>query len=150
MRVPVAYLPNIVRPFIGVSTALLPAVFDSRGADRGIVLGPFPTGMPIELLANLQLQLDGGTFADSLGLDRNLLTAVLKLSMALNAARGKTDDEARKIIFQPEVVESLLKVSKCPDFIVNRGHYFGTAMLPEETPLNDDEKMALISFLATF
>lgn len=150
VRVPAAYLPNAVRPFIGVSTLLLPAVFASQGPDRGIVLGPFPTGMPIELLANLQMQLDSGTFADTLGLDRNLLTAVLKLGMALNAARGKTDDEARKIVFQSDVVEALLKVSKCPDFIVNRGHYFGTGMLPEETQLNDDEKMALISFLATF
>jgi hypothetical protein len=34
-------------------------------------------------------------------------------------------------------------VSKCPDFIVNRGHLFGTT-------LPDDDKRALIEFLKTF
>jgi hypothetical protein len=44
----------------------------------------------------------------------------------------------------------MLALSKCPDFVVNRGHYFGTAMFPEETPLSDADKTALIAFLKTF
>jgi hypothetical protein len=46
----------------------------------------------------------------------------------------------------------LLQLSKCRDFIVNRGHYFGTSYLDEEKDraLKDDEKRALIEFLKTF
>jgi hypothetical protein len=40
-------------------------------------------------------------------------------------------------------VDPLLELSKCPDYVVNRGHYFGTN-------LNDDDKWALIEFLKTF
>ncbi len=40
-------------------------------------------------------------------------------------------------------VPDLLSVSKCPDFIVNKGHYFGTN-------LSDSDKNALIEFLKTF
>ena len=41
------------------------------------------------------------------------------------------------------VVPDLLSVSKCPDFIVNKGHYFGSN-------LSDADKEALIEFLKTF
>jgi hypothetical protein len=48
------------------------------------------------------------------------------------------------------LVPDLLKVNKCPDFVVNRGHYFGTALSKEGTPLSDDDKWALIEVLKTF
>ncbi len=150
LRVPAAYLPGAVRPMIGLGAALLPTLFTSDGPDRGVVLGPFPTGMPVELLANLQMALDGGSAVDSLKLDRDVLNAVLKLSSALGAARGKSDEEARKIVFASDVVDPLMKVSKCPDYVVNRGHYFGAAGVTGEAPLSDTEKMALIAFLKTF
>jgi hypothetical protein len=50
------------------------------------------------------------------------------------------------------LVEPLLEVNKCPDFVVNRGHYFGTDYLPEsegEPGLSDADKNALIEFLKT-
>jgi len=37
----------------------------------------------------------------------------------------------------------LYALSKCPDYVVSRGHYFG-ARLP------DDDKRALIEFVRTF
>jgi len=46
--------------------------------------------------------------------------------------------------------------SKCPDYIINRGHYFGTSYfqnpdgMQDEPALKDDEKFALIEFLKTF
>jgi hypothetical protein len=59
--------------------------------------------------------------------------------------------------------EPLLKLSKCPDFVVNRGHYFGTAKFNDTDGLSDDEKAfgtepvlseedkrALIEFIKTF
>jgi hypothetical protein len=46
-------------------------------------------------------------------------------------------------------MEMLLSLSKCKDFVVNKGHYFGTNLQTEETPLGDDDKRALIAFLKT-
>jgi len=42
-----------------------------------------------------------------------------------------------------DLVPDLVAVSKCPDFIVNKGHYFGSN-------LSDDDKNALIEFIKTF
>ena len=57
----------------------------------------------------------------------------------------------------------MLALSKCPDFVVNRGHYFGTAefnrqdglsadekAFGKEPELDDADKRALIAFLKTF
>jgi hypothetical protein len=57
----------------------------------------------------------------------------------------------------------LLRVSKCPDFVVNRGHLFGTEAFNEQQNLSEDEKAfgtepvlsdedkrALIEFVKTF
>jgi hypothetical protein len=57
----------------------------------------------------------------------------------------------------------MIKLSKCPDFVVNRGHYFGTAQFNQQEGLSKDEqsfgrepelsdadKRALIAFLKTF
>ena len=150
LRVPAAYLPAAVRPLLGVGATMMPSLLISDGPQKGVVLGPFPAGMPVELLANLQLALDSGSTLDSLKLDRDVLSAVLKLNSALKAARGKTDEEARAILFSPDVVEPLMKVSKCPDYIVNRGHYFGAEGIPGEAALSNAEKTALISYLKTF
>ena len=48
------------------------------------------------------------------------------------------------------LVGPMLEFSKCPDLIVNRGHYFGTDKFQEEPSLSDDDKRALIEFLKTF
>ena len=150
LRVPAGYLPGALRPFVGLAASLMPTVFSAQAAQRGVVLGPIPSGMPVELLANLQLVLDSGGTLDRLRLDRELLSAILKLSSALSSARGKSDEEARRIVFSPDVVEALLKVSKCPDFIINRGHYFGAEGVPGEAPLSNEERTALIVYLKSF
>jgi hypothetical protein len=41
------------------------------------------------------------------------------------------------------LVPDLLKISKCPDFVLDRGHYFGT-------DLSDSDKRALIEYMKTF
>ena len=45
---------------------------------------------------------------------------------------------------------ALLALNKCPDFEVNRGHYFGTGQISGEPALSDSDKLALIEFLKTF
>jgi hypothetical protein len=59
-----------------------------------------------------------------------------------------TDDQARTVF--ANLREPLLSVSKCPDFEVNRGHYFGTGKNGVGMALSDADKEALIGFLKTF
>jgi hypothetical protein len=47
-------------------------------------------------------------------------------------------------------LQALVEFSKCPDYVVNRGHYFGTDKFAEEPVLSDQEKNDLIEFLKTF
>jgi hypothetical protein len=52
------------------------------------------------------------------------------------------DPAAAKAVLKKEVAPALWKVSKCPDLVEDRGHYFGTE-------LPDADKLALIEFLKT-
>jgi hypothetical protein len=55
--------------------------------------------------------------------------------------RDATDAQARAVF--ANLRGPLMALSKCPDLVVNRGHYFGTN-------LPDADKLALIEFLKTF
>ena len=43
----------------------------------------------------------------------------------------------------------LLTMSKCPDFVVNKGHYFGTEPLRRRAGPERRDKRDLIAFLKT-
>ena len=59
-----------------------------------------------------------------------------------------TSNEDAQRLFEP-VARALYALSNCPDFEVNRGHYFGTDLFGEEPGLSDGDKDALIVFLKT-
>jgi hypothetical protein len=106
---------------------------------EGIVrIGPIPKGTPVNLLTNIDLE------SSKVDLARLLL----KMKEDLKQVDGASDEEAAKVF--KNLVPDLLKASKCPDFVVNKGHYFGTSFLKEEPPLSDDDKWALIEYLKTF
>ena len=48
------------------------------------------------------------------------------------------------------LTDDLLGVSKCKDLVVNKGHYFGTRLFPEEPELTTEDRRALIAYLKTF
>ncbi|HUC97643.1 MAG TPA: hypothetical protein VMR88_04145, partial [Candidatus Polarisedimenticolaceae bacterium] len=107
-------------------------------SEEGVEIGPIPKGAPVNLLTNIDLE--------SSKID--LAKLLLRMKADLKAVEGKSEQEAAEVF--KNLVPDLLQVSKCPDFVVNRGHYFGTSLLKEETPLSDDDKRALIEFLKTF
>jgi hypothetical protein len=87
---------------------------------------------------------------------------VIKLKAALLTAPAGASDEELRTKFE-DLRQPMLKLSKCPDFVVNRGHYFGTAEFNKQEGLSKDEqafgrepelsdadKRALIAFLKTF
>jgi hypothetical protein len=49
-----------------------------------------------------------------------------------------------------EILSQMLTLSKCPDLVVNKGHYFGTSLLTDEPALSDADKRALIALIKTF
>ncbi len=107
-------------------------------SEEGIQIGPIPKGTPVNLLTNIDLE--------SSKIDR--IKLLLKMKADLKAVQGKSEEEAAAIF--KNLVPDLLKISKCPDFVVNRGHYFGTSFFKEEPALSDDDKRALIEYLKTF
>ena len=80
---------------------------------------------------------------------KKVLDLVLKIKHDLKALpKGASDEEARKVF--ANLRGPLLELNKCPDFVVNRGHYFGTSLFKGEPGLSDADKLALIAFLKTF
>ena len=67
----------------------------------------------------------------------------------MRSLQENASDEELRAKFA-DLREPMQEQSKCPDFVVNRGHYFGTARQDQEPPLSDDDKRALIEFLKTF
>ena len=70
----------------------------------------------------------------------------LKLDLA-TAPAGASDDELRQRF--ANLKGPMMELSKCKDFVVNKGHYFGTSYFAEEPGLTDDDKRDLIGFLKT-
>jgi hypothetical protein len=137
LKVASGFLPGFLQPLTGFFTRWWPNVFGEGGVD----LGPIPEGTPVNLLSNIDLSKEKEL--------KGLILPVIKDLKSL--PKDATDEDARKAF--ANLVPKLLEVSKCPDFVVNRGHYFGTDFLPAaegETPLTDADKMALIEFLKTF
>ena len=124
LRVARGYVPRIFRPLI------------SRG---GIEIGPIAAGTPVNLLSNI----------DTTRRTTEIIKVALKLKKDLKRLpKNPTNEQAREAFAKS--VEPLLALNKCPDFVVNRGHYFGTEYFAQEPGLSDDDRWALIEFLKTF
>ena len=81
-------------------------------------------------------------------MDMKVLSAAFRAKRDLAALPVNATDEQATQVFTP-LAHQLYELSKCPDYVVNRGHYFGTDMFAEEPGLNDQDKRALIEFLKT-
>jgi hypothetical protein len=94
-------------------------------------LGPIPKNTPVNLIANLEPDL-----VQMAALQVKLAPALIKIHADRLESEAATA-ELRKAI--PE----LLAANKCPDFVEDKGHYFGTN-IPES------DKRALIEYMKTF
>ena len=134
LRVPIGYLPDFLQSLAGWFHEWLPWLF---GVD-GIEIGPIPCDTPINLLSNIDMMKKG-----------DVLSLLRKAKNDLKALPENASCEDAKAVFS-DLAKSLLELSKCPDFVVNRGHYFGTDYFAEEPGLTDADKEALIELLKTF
>jgi hypothetical protein len=146
LRVPAGFLPGVVTALHGPLNWLLPGAFTENGDLR---LGPIPKGTPIGLLGNLDLLPEDRGLVAGLARAWKLIGLGLRMRHDLAALPTNADDAAATDIFTP-LGRELYSLSACPDYVVNRGHYFGTDMFAEEPGLSDADKRALIEFLKTF
>ena len=101
------------------------------GNDGYISIGPIPKGVPINLIGNLEPDL-----GQLVVLQAKIVKALVKIH-TMNLSPEEATTELAKSV--PE----LLAANKCPDFVEDKGHYFGT-------DLPDSDKRALIEYLKTF
>jgi hypothetical protein len=146
-RVAAGYLPESLRHWYDRFKRVFPWLF----GEEGIEVGPIPAGTPVNLIANLSLISESGDTTNVVDQTKNVLDLLLRLKRDLKALpRDASDEEARKVF--ANLRGPLLELNKCRDFVVNRGHYFGTSYLKDkdEPGLGDADKRALIEFLKTF
>ena len=142
LRVSKGYLPELAAT---LGKTIAPDIFNSNG---DIEIGPIPKGTPVSLLSNIRLIPETGDekehFIEMLKLLSRMKRDLIKLGP------NPTEEQARQTLMN--LVGPALKLSACPDFEVNRGHYFGTAFLEEEKDiaLSNSDKRALIAFIRTF
>ena len=144
ITIPVGYLPAAFSGLLNFWDRFFPWIFSTEG----IEIGPIPKGTPVNLLANLQPLPETTNPGERLKHDVKTVDLLITLIHDLkNLPKDATDEQARAIF--SNVSSEMFELSKCPDYIVNRGHYFGTSFFKEEPGLSDDDKWALIEFLKT-
>jgi uncharacterized membrane protein YphA (DoxX/SURF4 family) len=99
---------------------------------KGIDIGPIPRGTPVNLLMNLD-----PTKTDKVPA---ALIALVRAMVQIN--KQQLQGDAAYNVFSGVAGPALMAASKVPDFVLDRGHWFGEG-------LTDEEKEALIAFLKT-
>ena len=114
---------------------------DYNDTQERLFLGPIPKGVPINLISNMNLK--SSKYA--------LLEAILSLTKGIDRASHIEDEEEKLGAFMEAALEPLLTVSKCNDFIVNKGHFFGSEFEHNGAKaLTEEEQFALKEFLKHF
>jgi hypothetical protein len=88
-----------------------------------------PKGTPVNLVGNLEPDI-GNT---------DLVFKIAQKLIKLKTTNLSRDEAAAEF---NQLIPDLLVANKCPDFIEDKGHYFGT-------DLPDSDKRALIEYLKT-
>ncbi len=106
--------------------------------DATIEIGPIPKGTPINLLSNFNLDLKDPRVDVT-----QMAKLLVEIKQRLKEIHQRQLGEQQATEILKELVPQLIKRSACPDFVVDRGHYFGR-------DLPDADKEALIEFVKTF
>ena len=140
LEVPESYISPPLRPLIRLSKRIFPFLGGEGGSLR---VGPFPKGMPIGLITNIDLLGEDLAPAER---DQHKRRVKNLVKRALRELKGRTDFGTALT----GLADDMLAISKCKDLVVNKGHYFGTDYFKEEPGLSDSDRRALIAFLKTF
>lgn len=128
--------PSFALRFVGriVVLAAIGSFFIGAHLRRnGVTVGYIPEGTPINLVASIN---GPGLYEDKERL--NTLVEVVADLAKVQKHRLPTLHHPKV----PNLVPNLLKINKCPDFVLDHGHTFGSE-------LSDEEKWDLIEYLKT-
>jgi hypothetical protein len=89
-----------------------------------------PKGTPVNLVGNLEP-------------DFRKTDVIFKIAQKLIKLKTMNLSREQAAAEFNELIPDLLAANKCPDFVEDKGHYFGT-------DLPDSDKHALIEYLKTF
>jgi hypothetical protein len=143
------FAPSWLRTFAGPLHWLAPWAIDRDG---GIELGPLPKDFPVNALTNTKLLPDNderGVVGHYWRLTKALPTLISAFKQMGGQctpealANPETQATAQAAVRDTKLIDTLVGLSKCPDYVVNRGHYFGA-------DLSADDKEALIAYLKHF
>lgn len=141
LRVPSGYMPDALK---GWGETLFPSLY----GEQGIEIGPIPPKTPVSLISNLMVRPEEMGWWDRLGHDRKVLHLVLDIKHKFKELGDNPTDQQAQDVLKP-LADQLMALSKCPDYVVNRGHYFGTGRFGDESRLSEQDKRDLIEFLKT-
>lgn len=130
-------LRTTAQSYIEIPITYLPKELAAFAPNGYLQIGPIPANTPIDLLANADIDLSNPNNES----DRLKLLAKIQASLLRIKVEKLKPDEAQAALLK--LAPDLLRISKCPDFVEDRGHSFG-ANLP------DADKRALIEFMKTF
>jgi mono/diheme cytochrome c family protein len=99
-------------------------------------IGPIPKGTPVNLLANMNPDAGREKIQKTLSITLDTLADIE--SRHLSEAEGQQ-------LLREKVAPALMSVSKCPDFVMDEGHYFKWF-----DSMTEEDKNALIELLKTF
>jgi hypothetical protein len=146
LMVPKGFAPAAIRDNARLLSRVAPWLVTPDGSVR---IGPFPKDFPINALVNTQLLPDNDQ-PDMLAHLLRMAKASPKLLGAVRELGGRctpaeladpaVQADAERILRETGLVDTLVGLSKCPDYVVNKGHEFGADLAPAD-------KEALISFL---
>ncbi len=149
LMIPPGYVPDSARPFTGLAHRIAPWAVTAEG---GIALGPFPKDFPINVFVNTQLLPDNDQ-PDMMAHLWKLGKSGLPILGAFKDLGGQCSPEqlrdpavqhhAEEVMRESGLIDTLKGVTKCPDYVVNRGHDFGAALSP-------GDRDALIAYLRHF
>ncbi len=147
--VPPGYVPDAIARWTWLLRRLAPWAFSSDG---GLAVGPFPKDFPISVLTNTQLLPDN----DQPDMAAHLWKMAKAGPTVLSALKGlggacqpeqladpSVERHAEEVVRDTGLVDTLVGLSKCPDYVVNRGHDFGASLAA-------DDREALIAYLKQF
>ena len=101
-----------------------------------VKIGPIPKGTPVNLLINTNPDADPAEVKKTVGLTLKTLAEI--------DSRHLSDEEAGKLM-REKVAPAFMNISKCPDFVMDEGHYFKWF-----DNMTEEDKNALIELLKTF
>jgi hypothetical protein len=140
IRVKRGFIPRQLRPLAGVFQRKFPELLGQNRHD-GLAIGPIPEGTPISLFSSMDFT--GADLSPEQEREqRKKLLALIRI-VAREAKAGAD------VFADQNIQRAMFEMSKCPDYVINKGHYFGTDLFTEEPGLTDAQKIDLIAFLKT-